>query len=67
MVQYFSLISSLSIVSAIIQTPDGTFFTSLQLIYRNFAYILHITTFMGLSIPLPSLSKYLPASNFMGL
>ena len=67
MAQYFELINFFYMVSALLQANDASYFTSEQMMYRNFALTVLMTLFFGLSRPSGRLSQYLPASNFMGL
>lgn len=66
-VHYFGVSALIAITQSLILTKDASFPTSKMLMYRNFAIILIIAIFLGLSKPAERLTKYLVATNFMGL
>ena len=51
MVQYFSFLNFMNIVATVLQNNDASYLSSAQLLFRNFALILLMTLFMGLSLP----------------
>ena len=67
MVLYFTLNIYLVNVCMAVMLNDSAFFGDLQITYRIFGLVVLMTIFVSLSGPADRLSRYMPASNFMGL
>ena len=67
MSRYYGITQFLSIVNTLILTEDCSYFTSLQLLYKNFVNTLLITLFFGMSRPAKKLAKATPSSNYLDL
>jgi magnesium-transporting ATPase (P-type) len=67
MAKYYGITQFLSIVNTVILTEDCAYFTSLELIYKNFINTLLITVCFCMCRPSRKLSKPIPNSNFLDL
>lgn len=67
MAKYYGITQFLSIVNTVILTEDCSYFTTYQLLYKNFVNTLLITLFFGTCRPLTKLKKFIPNSNFLDL
>jgi len=67
MAKYYGITQFLSITITLIMTNDYAYFTSLELIYKNFFNTLLITLLYGRSKPAGKLTKETPNSNFLDL
>lgn len=67
MAKYYGITQFLSIVLTLIMTSDYSYFTSIELIYKNFLNTLLITLLFGRSKPAEKLTKKTPNSNFLDL
>jgi hypothetical protein len=65
--QYYGVAQLLALTISVLLTSDGSYLSSIQLTYRNFALMLMVPIFYGLSRPAERLTKYLAQTNFMGL
>ena len=67
MAKYYGITQFLSIVNTVILTEDCAYFTSLELIYKNFINTLWTTLGFTMSHPSKKLIKLIPNSNFLDL
>lgn len=67
MAKYYGITQFLSIVNTVILTEDCAYFTTYQLLYKNFVNTLWITLFLGTCKPFTQLKKFIPNSNFLDL
>ena len=67
MAKYYGITQFLSIVLTLIMTSDYSYFTSIELIYKNFFNTLLLTLLYGRSKPADKLTKKTPNSNFLDL
>ena len=67
MSKYYGITQFLSIINTVILTEDCAYFTSFELMYKNFLNTLWMTVTLGLSFPAKKLNKLIPNSNFLDL
>lgn len=67
MAKYYGITQFISIVNTVILTEDCTYFTSFELMYKNFLNTLWMTVALCLSHPAKKLNKLIPNSNFLDL
>lgn len=67
MAKYYGITQFISIIVTIIIAFDSSYFTSMELIYKNFVNTLLITLFFGMTKPATKLTRYIPNSNFLDL
>ena len=67
MTKYYGVTQFLSIVNTVILTEDCSYFTSIQLIYKNFINTLLITFCFSMCNPFKKLIKAIPNSNYLDL
>ena len=67
MAKYYSITQFSSLVVTVIMTSDATYFTGLELIYKNLFSTLLITVFFGLTKPSKQLTKHLNNTNMLDL
>jgi hypothetical protein len=65
--QYYGMAQLLSLTITLLLTTEGSYPSSIQLIYTNFGLMLAVPLFYGLSRPAEKLTKYLTQTNFLGL
>lgn len=65
--RFTMLVNLVNTVNTLILSNDASYNPSMQQTYINFITVIPLTIFYGLCRPEKKLSKYMPASNFMGL
>ncbi len=67
MSKYYGITQFISIISSVIISYDCSYFTGIELTYKNFVNTLFITLLFAMSKPVNKLVSSIPNSNFMDL
>ena len=67
MTKYYGMTQFTSITLTLLMSTDSSYFTSIQLIYKNFLSTLIITLFLGMTRPAKQMCRYLNNSNLLDL